>query len=309
MADVTVIGLGAMGSALARAFLGAGHGVSVWNRTEERAAPLVALGAAAAGSAAEAAASSPVCVVCIDNYDSTRRLIENPGLREALSGRTLVQLSTGTPEEARNLCAWLSGQGVQYLDGAIMPYPDGIGAADAQILFAGPASLYDACRPVLACLGGDLRHVGEEIGAAAVLDMALLTHQLANYLGVWHGARACEAEGLGLDVFASMFPQDDPAADLAWRIHRQAYDDPGATLEVWNAALEGIIGHARTLGINREIPDLISSLFRRAIALGHGSRDLATVIEVLRGAHETRGKKGSTAREPQSSAAGPARGA
>ncbi len=284
MADVSVIGLGAMGSALARAFVRAGHSVVVWNRTTARTERLVALGAAAAGSPAEAAMSSPLCVVCIDNYDSTRRLIEGPGMLEALSGRTLVQLSTGTPVEARELSAWLSGQDVHLLDGAIMPYPDGIGAEDAQILFAGPRHLYDACKPLLDCLGGDLRHVSEEIGAAAVLDMALLTHQLSNYLGVWHGARACEAEGLGVDVFASMFRQDDPAAHLAWRIHRKDYDDPGATLEVWNDALDGIIEHAKNAGISREIPELISSLFRRAIALGHGSRDIAAVIKVLRAA-------------------------
>ena len=163
-----------------------------------------------------------------------------------------------------------------------MPYPDGIGKEDAQILFAGSSGLYEYCIPYLDCLGGDLRHVGEEISSAAVLDMALLTHQLSNYLGVWHGARACEIEGVGLDIFASMFPQDDPAAHLAWRIHRKEFDDPGASLDVWSAALDGIVQHARDTGINSEIPDLISSLFRRAIALGHGSSDLATVMDVLR---------------------------
>lgn len=284
MTDVTMIGLGAMGSALARAFVGAGHTVTIWNRTAARTEPLVALGAVAANSPADAAMSSPVTVICIDNYDATRRLVADTGMLEALSEQTLIQLSTGTPKEARDLSGWLTGHGVRLLDGAIMPYPDGIGAEDAQILFAGPGDLYHACKPVLDCLGGDLRHVGEEIGAAAVLDMALLTHQLSNYLGVWHGARICEAEGLGVDVFASMFPQDDPAAHLAWRIYRKDYDDPGATLEVWNAALDSIIEQAEQAKINREIPELISSLFRRAIALGHGSRDLATVIEVLRAA-------------------------
>jgi hypothetical protein len=77
-------------------------------------------------------------------------------------------------------------------------------------------------------------------------------------------------------------PQHDPAAHLAWRIHRQDYDKPGATFDVWNAALSRVDKHAEHAGINDEIPKLISSLFRRAIALGHGSRDLATVIEVLR---------------------------
>ncbi len=282
MADVTMIGLGAMGSALARAFLGAGHSVTVWNRTADRMTPLVALGARAASSPTDAVLASPICVVCIDNYSITRRLIEEAAMLGPLSGRTLVQLSTGTPAEARELANWLATHGVRVLDGAIMPYPDGIGGKDAQILFAGSADLFGSCKPTLECLGGDLRHLGEDVGAAAVLDMALMTHQLSNYLGVWHGARVCEAEGLGVDVFASLLPPDDLATHLAWRIHRADHDNPGATLAVWNAALDRIVEQARTTQINREIPELISSLFRRAIALGHGNRDIATVIEVLR---------------------------
>ncbi len=282
MTDVTMIGLGAMGSALARAFIRAGHSVTIWNRTAARMKPLVLLGATAASSPAGAAIASQVCVVCIDNYSTTRRLIEEAGMLEPLLGRTLVQLSTGTPVEARDLSSWLTTHGVNVLDGAILPYPDGIGAEDAQILFAGSADLYRSCKSTLDCLGGDLRHVSEEVGAAAVLDMALLTHQLSNYLGVWHGARACEAEGLGVDIFASVLPPDDPAAHLAWRIYKAEYDNPGATLEVWNAALDRIVEHARSAKINREIPELISSLFRRAISLGHGKRDVASIIEVLR---------------------------
>ena len=282
MTDVTMIGLGAMGSALARAFLRSGHSVTVWNRTAARMQPLVHLGATVAPSPADAAGASPVTVICIDNYATTRRLLDQPGMVEALAGRTLIQLSTGTPAEARALAGWLLDQGVNVLDGAILPYPDGIGAADARILFAGPADLFQSCKGVLDSLGGDLRHVGAEIGAAAVLDMALLTHELTEYLGVLQGARVCEAEGLGVDVFAAILRPGELATDLAWRIHRGEFDTPGATLDVWNAALDRIVAQARATNINRELPDLIARLFRRAIALGHGQRDIATVIEVLR---------------------------
>jgi 3-hydroxyisobutyrate dehydrogenase-like beta-hydroxyacid dehydrogenase len=283
---VSVLGLGAMGSALARAFLAGGHDVTVWNRTAARADPLVRRGAKVAPSLAEAVTASPMTVVCIDDYDATMELLDRDGVLTALEGRTLVQLSTGTPAEARGLAQHLAGRGVAILDGAIMPYPEGIGAEDAQILFAGMYEAFATHKPTLDCLGGDLRHVGEDISAAAALDMALLTHQLSSYLGVWHGALACEAEGIGLDTFASLFPQSDPAANLAWRIHRAQYTEPGATLEVWNAALDRILGQAEQAGINREIPGLISSLFRRAIALGHGEHDVASVIEVLRGTAE-----------------------
>ena len=120
MTDVTMIGLGAMGSALARAFIRAGHSVTIWNRTAARMKPLVELGATAARSPADAAMASPVCVVCIDNYSVTRRMIEEAGMLTALAGRTLVQLSTGTPAEARDLASWLTDHGVNVLDGAIL---------------------------------------------------------------------------------------------------------------------------------------------------------------------------------------------
>ena len=112
--------------------------------------------------------------------------------------------------------------------------------------------------------------------------MALLTHELSDYLGVLQGARVCEAEGIGVDVFAAILRPGELSTDLAWRIHRADLDAPGATLEVWNAALDRILAHASAARINHEVPDLIASLFRRAIALGHGHRDIATVIEVLR---------------------------
>ena len=75
MTDVSMIGLGAMGSALARAFLGAGHRVTVWNRTLSKMEPLSALGANAASCVSEAFEASPVIVVCIDNYELSKNLI------------------------------------------------------------------------------------------------------------------------------------------------------------------------------------------------------------------------------------------
>ena len=61
-----------------------------------------------------------------------------------------------------------------------------------------------------------------------------------------------------------------------------AYTDPGATLAVWDAALQRIQSQAQDAGINSEIPDLISSLFKRAIAAGYGEEHIASIIKVMR---------------------------
>lgn len=282
MSAVTMIGLGAMGSALARAFVGPGHDVSVWNRTAERMAPLVALGATGADSLLAAVAASPVVVICIDSYAATKDLIGSDDVLATLSGRTLIQLSTGSPREARESEAWLKPHGIDYIDGAIMPYPEGIGEEEAQILFAGPQAAYARCEPLLACLGGDVRYLGPNIAAAAALDMALLSRDLGSYLGSIHGAHACEAEGVDVGTYASLFPDSYGAKRVVEVIHAGAFGDPGATISVWAGAVDRIREQAVDAKINSEVPDFVSSFINRAIAAGHGEEDIAALIKVLR---------------------------
>ena len=282
MSALTMIGLGAMGSALARAFLAAGHDVTVWNRTPAKMVPLVAMGATQAGSLLQAVAASPVVVVCIDSYEATRDLIGSSEVLAALAGRALIQLSTGSPKQARESVAWFAEHRIDYIDGAIMPYPEGIGKVDAQILFAGPQAVYARCQPLLACLGGDVRYLGPNIAAAATLDMAHLARDLGGYLGAMHGARACEAEGVDVGTYASLFPDGHGAKRVVEVIHRDAFADPGATINVWDGAVERIREQALDAGINAELPAFVSGFIKRAIAAGHGEEDIAALIKVLR---------------------------
>ena len=282
MSDITMIGLGAMGSALANAFAGAGHDLTVWNRTAARMAPLVTLGAKAAANVVAAIEASPVIVICIDNYAATTQLLETPGVLKALAGRTLIQLSTGTPNEARDCETRVAAAGSDYIDGAIMPYPSGIGGETAQILFAGSEAAYRRAESLLGCLGGDLRYLGENPAAAAVMDMALLTHELCSDVGILHAANLCQSEGVGVDVLASMFAAGHPARKLATLIHAGRDDGLGATIAVWNGALQRIRTQASDAGINSEVPDFIAGLFDRAIAAGHGDEDLVALIKLLR---------------------------
>lgn len=283
MSDITVIGLGSMGSALARALLQAKHGITVWNRTIAKMQPLVALGAEGAASAAAAVQASPIVLICIDNYAVTRSLLGADELSAHVAGRTLIQLSTGTPQEARDGERWARDRGADYLDGAIMAYPEKIGRADTLILLAGAQAAFDRCRPYLACLGGDLRHLGPNVGMAAAIDFGLLSRTLGLFIGAIHGARICESEGVGMDLFAAALPDADRAKGLIQIIHRAAYENPGATIRVWEAALQRIQEQARDARINSEIPDFVASLLKRAIAAGDGEKDVAALINVLRG--------------------------
>jgi 3-hydroxyisobutyrate dehydrogenase-like beta-hydroxyacid dehydrogenase len=282
MTDITMIGLGAMGSALAKAFIGAGHSVTVWNRTAVKTEPLRALGAKVDADVSDAVQASSMIVVCLGDYENTSDLLLENSVGQHLSGRTLVQLGTGTPREAHDFERSARKFDCDYIDGAIMCYPDEVGAEDAMFLFSGPEAVFNVCQPSLTCLGGDLRYVGTNIKGAAALDTAFLTTAICSYLGVIHGVRICESENISADYFAAMFPDEHHESHIIRIIESGRFQKPGATISVWKAVLESIQTQSRDVGINSEIPDFISGFIERAIESGYGEEDIAAIIKVLR---------------------------
>ncbi|MDA0564810.1 NAD(P)-binding domain-containing protein [Streptomonospora sp. S1-112] len=197
---VTVLGLGPMGSALARAFLRAGHPTTVWNRTAAKADPLVAEGAVRADSVAEAAAASPLVVVCVIDYDAAESILTPAA--DALKGRTVVHLTADTPARARAMADWARANGIDYLDGAIMTPTDTIGGPSAVLLYSGPADRYAEHRSTLAALGGTATHLGEDPGRAASFDIALLDLFWTAMSGAAHAFALARAEGVSAGELA-----------------------------------------------------------------------------------------------------------
>ena len=284
MSELTLIGLGAMGNAIARTLLEQGCDLTVWNRSADKAAELAASGATVAESLKQAVEASPRILVCIHGYVATRALLDDPEIIPLLSGRTLVQLSTGTPAEARDAEAWIHGHGGRYLDCSIMVYPPSIGTAEGQLLVAGSREIYDECAAYIGHLGGDIRYLGATIGAAAALDMALVSRLVANTVAIVYGIRICESEGVPLAEYAGMFPQGDRARHLARVVESGNYeDDIAATVGTSIEAASAIRALACDLGINTEFPDFILGLYQRASAAGYLDKDNASLIEVFRG--------------------------
>ena len=284
MSELTLVGLGAMGSAIARSLIDNGCDLTVWNRSAEKAREIAALGATTADSLNQAIEASPRIMVCIRGYPATRTLLDDPDIVPLLAGRTLMQLSTGSPAEARDAEAWVNQHGGRYLDGSIMVYPPTIGTAEGQVLVAGPRDVYDECAGYFGHLGGDIRYLGAAIGAAAALDMALVSRLVANTVAIVYGLHICESEGVPLAEYASMFPQADRARHLASVVESGDYEkNISATVGTSIEAASAIRALAGDLGINTEFPDFILGLYQRASAAGFLDKESASLIEVFRG--------------------------
>ena len=140
MSEISVIGLGLMGSALARTLLSAGHTVTVWNRSLEKAELLVGDGAEIGVTVTDAVKASPVILVCIDNYTTTRKIFASNEVLSVLAERVVVQMSSGTPLEAVSDEGWFVEKDAGYLDTASLGSPKIIGTQAGQIWIV-PGSL------------------------------------------------------------------------------------------------------------------------------------------------------------------------
>ena len=201
MSDITVVGLGAMGTALAEAFLNKGHAVTVWNRSPAKAEPLVAKGAVLAASVEEAVRSSPLIVVCLLVYDTVHEALGPAGA--ALSGRTLVNLTNGTPEQARAMSGWAAKHGASYVDGGIMAVPPMIGGPHALILYSGSGQAFEAFSGQLGALGTS-KYLGEDAGLAPLYDISLLTGMYGMLAGTLHALALTGAAGIPAGEFTPL---------------------------------------------------------------------------------------------------------
>jgi 3-hydroxyisobutyrate dehydrogenase-like beta-hydroxyacid dehydrogenase len=282
MSDITVIGLGLMGSALARAIQHAGHDLTVWNRSPQKMQAFIDDGVDAAADIVAAVSASPVILFNIDNYAVSNAILQSAEIAPLLPGRTIVQLSTGTPNEAGEIDTWMAAQEAYYLDGAVLAGPEDIGTDTSLILLSGNDEAYNRAGDLLECLGGSVRYLGSNVRAASALDLAWLCDSYGRFLAVTHAARICESEGVGMDEFARLFPRDPTVQSYATVIGTDGYENCTATLKVWRAALQRILEQGRDAGINTGFPDHVDKLMQRAEAAGYGEENVMAMVKILR---------------------------
>ncbi|WP_411079604.1 NAD(P)-dependent oxidoreductase [Streptomyces sp. cmx-18-6] len=293
---VTVIGLGSMGSALAATLLERGHATTVWNRSAHKAQALVDRGARPAATPEEAIAASPLIIVCVLDYDALHTTLDP--IADSLAGKAVVNLTSGTPEQAQEAAAWARSYGADYLDGAIMTTPPGVGNPEMMFLYSGSQTVLDAHRPTLATLGEPLL-LGADPGLASLYDAALLGLMWSTMTGWLHGTALVGAEKTEATAFTPVAIRWLSAVNgflttYASQVDAGRYPGDDATVDVQIAAIDHLLHAAAARGIDNALPELLKATMERTRDAGHGSDSYASVIEVLR-----KGTKEETRRKAQ----------
>jgi 3-hydroxyisobutyrate dehydrogenase-like beta-hydroxyacid dehydrogenase len=285
VSDVALLGLGSMGSALARTLVGAGHRVTVWNRSDASRAAFQGL-CSVAETPLEACASADLVLTCLSSYAAAYDVLDNDEIKKALAGKTLVQLSTATPDEARAFGAWAAGNGIDYLDAKIGTVPAGIGAPLTVIFYAGPQSLFERHEPVLKSLSGRATFMGEALDRAVIGDFAFLSVYWAGTIGLLHGAAVSAAAGMDIKQFFSLSTSfvneiSERARSFEELVLSKEYTKVQSSLRVDLAGSKLWANTVRALGLNPVFAQAIVDITQDAVDRGDGALDTASMMETF----------------------------
>lgn len=284
--DVVVIGCGNMGSAFVRALAAQGYRVAVWNRTASRAEQLAATipGVTAYADVRAATAGSSVIVACVTVYDALTSVLDEAG---SLRGRTLINLTTGSPEEAWKMGAWAEQQGVNYLDSVITVYPRQVGREDAQIMVSGPVTLWEKNKDILRTLGGGAIHVSDDLSVANVLDVGLVG---AFYISALTGFIEAAAYALDQGVSPESLLQsalpvirllEGAAEEAVHHIESRSFDVHDASVAIFGEAARAMAATIRGTGNSAHILAASAGLITRAEESGLAGSSLASITGIL----------------------------
>ncbi|MEB3165778.1 MAG: NAD(P)-dependent oxidoreductase [Cyanobacteriota bacterium] len=190
--DLTLLGSGLLGQAIGERLLRQGHRLTVWNRSPERCAPLLASGARAASDPAAAVAAGDLVLTVLADGPCTRSvLLDQAG--PALAGRLVLQVATIAPAESQALAAGVEALGGSYLETPVLGSRPEALAGRLQVMVGGSPAALERARPVLQELDPQPKHLGA-VGSAAHAKLALnqliasLTHGFSLALHLVQGA-------------------------------------------------------------------------------------------------------------------------
>lgn len=281
MSDVSVIGTGAMGSALVEAFAAAGGAVTVWNRTTDRAAALAGPRVGVATSVAEALTASPLTIVAVSDHELGRTLVEQA--RQDLDGKVVASTSFVTPDQSEAFANVVRAAGGRYLDLEIAAFPGQVRSGHGVFVVSGQRTAYEAHRAWFERMGR-ATYVTDAPAAAYISGMAVQVAFFPMAVGLLQGLRIAEAQGLSPDWFKEavleLYPfHIERLLDRVTARPDASAPDVEASVDVMVAGAAEYGGALREMGLDAGMYHALHRLFVAASEAGHGEDDWTRVVE------------------------------
>ena len=284
--EVSVIGLGAMGSGIARTLIEGGCKVSVWNRSRAKVDDLVAVGAIGCNEPREALDANTLVIVCVSDYAVWRHIIQEHSLASHFEDTCIIQLTTGTIDDVQTHASLIHNNGGRLVEGAVMCYPRNLGTDEAALLLSGASNVVEECTPILSILDENWKSLGEDINQPSVLSRSLMSGLTGALMGLVNGAAICRAGGVSLDVFMK-FNEGTNSILLAEQkrlieaIRDGRTEENEASIKAWREGNQALNSVAASLGTNLTLQNSIQAVFQEGKRRGLDEHDLSALVDVF----------------------------
>jgi 3-hydroxyisobutyrate dehydrogenase len=285
MGSVGFIGLGIMGTGMVRNLLGAGHRVSVWNRTASRSEALVADGAVPTGSPVEVAESCDIVMICVsDTPDVESVVFGEEGVASGLRPDGLIiDNSTISPVATKAFAERIRADGGHWLDAPISGGSEGAANGTLSIMVGGQADQLERAMPYLEAVGSTITHVGPQ-GAGQLVKAVNQILVVVNQLAVSEALLLAEAGGL--DLHATIRAVEGGAAG-SWMLSNRGPQmivrdwSPGFTIDLQQKDIRIVLETADELGVPIIGTSLVFQLYRALQMQGLGGAGNHALVRAL----------------------------
>jgi 3-hydroxyisobutyrate dehydrogenase-like beta-hydroxyacid dehydrogenase len=288
MEQVGFIGLGLMGQQMARRLLHAGYALTVWNRTKEKAAPLLQSGATWAAGPAEVAGASEVVFTSLTDAAACQEVICGPGgvLEGARSGLVIVDASSIAPDAARALAERAKAKGVAMLDAPVSGGPKVAGEGRLGIMVGGPHEAFARCEPMLKHLGSLILYVGDNgqgvtLKLISNLVMGIAIHACAEAMVLATKAGIDPQLVMDITSIPGTGPQTGAMLTRGPRIMQHNFFPPHFSTANMYKDLSGALALADQVGVSLPAASAVRELLKAVKTRGDGHIDSSAVVTVL----------------------------
>lgn len=279
------IGPGIMGGPMALNLLKAGYAVQAYARRPDALAPLLAVGATACNSPAEAATRAQIVISIVsDTTDVEQVLLGKHGVIEgAAAGTTVIDMSTISPAATRNMAARLAEKHIDMLDAPVSGGETGAINATLSIMVGGKQKVFEQALPVLQCLGKNIVHIGDH-GAGQVAKACNQIVVAATIAGVAEALTFARANAVdGGKVREALLGGFAGSKILEVHGQRMLSQDftPGFKSRLHRKDMNIVRQAAEELGLDLPVAQQLAAQMEELVALGHGELDSSALIKLL----------------------------
>ena len=283
---VGFIGLGSMGSAMARNVMKAGHTLVAYNRTRSRAEELQPLGATVAKSAGEAATNADVVITMLADDRAEEDVVFGPGnvLESLAAGKTHVCMSTISVALSRRLTDAHEKKSQRYIAAPVFGRPEAAAAAKLFVVAAGRAEVIRSCQPIFDAVGQKTFIAGEQPCAANVVKLAgnfLLSAVIEGLAEALALARKSKLDpNQVLEIFTSTLFTAPVYRSYGGMIAAEKFEPAGFKLPLGMKDNRLVLAAAEEVGVPMPMASLIRDHFVAAMAQGLGEADWSAIAEI-----------------------------